>query len=158
MAPTLLVVAVVVALGVLYFTFGSSRSTITPSSPTEPPVPARPTAAASGSPTSPNLTAAQRNAVRSASAYLKLSGFSRQGLIDQLSSEYGDRFSVGDATVAVDSLEINWRAQAARSATSYLKMSGFSCKGLIDQLSSEHGDKYSVEQATYGATQAGICS
>jgi hypothetical protein len=86
-----------------------------------------------------------------------MSGFSRQGLIDQLSSEYGDRFTVGDATAAVDSLDIDWRTQAARSAASYLKMSGFSCQGLIDQLSSQHGDKYTAEQATYGATQAGIC-
>jgi hypothetical protein len=115
------------------------------------------TATVAGSPTSANLTAAQRNAGRSANSYLKLSGFSRQGLIDQLSSEYGDRFGVGDATVAVDSLDIDWRSQAARSAASYLKMSGFSCQGLIDQLSSQHGDKYTVDQATYGATQAGIC-
>jgi hypothetical protein len=114
-------------------------------------------ASPSGSDTSRSLTAAQRNAVRSANAYLKLSGFSRRGLIDQLSSEFGDKFSVADATVAVDSLNTNWNTQAARSAASYLKVSGFSCRGLIDQLSSEHGDKYTVEQATYGATQAGIC-
>ena len=111
----------------------------------------------SGSPASGNLTAAQRNAVRSANSYLQLSGFSRQGLIDQLSSEVGDSYSVGDATVAVNSLSTDWNAQAARSAVSYLELSGFSCRGLIDQLSSEAGDKYTVEQATYGATQAGIC-
>ena len=111
----------------------------------------------SGSPASGNLTAAQRNAVRSANSYLQLSGFSRQGLIDQLSSEFGDSYSVGDATVAVNSLSTDWNAQAARSAVSYLELSGFSCRGLIDQLSSEFGDKYTVEQATYGATQAGIC-
>ncbi len=104
-----------------------------------------------------NLTAAQRNAVRSANSYLQLSGFSRQGLIDQLSSEFGDSYSVGDATVAVNSLSTDWNAQAARSAVSNLELSGFSCRGLIDQLSSEFGDKYTVEQATYGATQAGIC-
>ena len=115
------------------------------------------TAAPSGSPASGNLTAAQRNAVRSANSYLQLSGFSRQGLIDQLSSEFGDSYSVGDATVAVNSLSTDWNAQAARSAVSYLELSGFSCRGLIDQLSSEFGDKYTVEQATYGATQAGIC-
>jgi len=86
-----------------------------------------------------------------------MSGFSRQGLIDQLSSEFGDRFSVGDATAAVDSLDTDWRVQAARSAAAYLKTSGFSCQGLIDQLSSQHADKYTVEQARYGATQAGIC-
>ena len=104
-----------------------------------------------------NLTAAQRNAVRSANSYLQMSGFSRQGLIDQLSSEFGDSYSVGDATVAVNSLSTDWNAQAARAAVSYLELSGFSCRGLIDQLSSEDGDKYTVEQATYGATQAGIC-
>ena len=104
-----------------------------------------------------NLTAAQRNAVRSANSYLQMSGFSRQGLIDQLSSEFGNSYSVGDATVAVNSLSTDWNAQAARSAVSYLELSGFSCRGLIDQLSSESGNKYTVEQATYGATQAGIC-
>ena len=141
-----------------------------PASPTPPPPPRdsapgaadgapanNVTTAPSGSPASGNLTAAQRNAVRSANSYLQLSGFSRQGLIDQLSSEFGDRRSVGDATVAVDSLSTDWNAQAARSAVSYLELSGFSCQGLIDQLSSEFGDKYTVEQATYGATQAGIC-
>ena len=141
-----------------------------PASPTPPPPPRdsapgaadgapanNVTTAPSGSPASGNLTAAQRNAVRSANSYLQLSGFSRQGLIDQLSSEFGDRYSVGDATVAVDSLNTDWNAQAARSAVSYLELSGFSCQGLIDQLSSEAGDKYTVEQATYGATQAGIC-
>jgi hypothetical protein len=115
------------------------------------------TPTASGSPTSRNLTVAQRNAVRSANSYLQLSGFSHRGLIDQLSSEFGDQFGVEDATVAVDSLSIDWSTQAARSAASYLKLSGFSCEGLIEQLSSQHGDKYTVEQATYGATQAGIC-
>ena len=115
------------------------------------------TVAPSGSPASGNLTAAQRNAIRSANSYLQLSGFSRQGLIDQLSSEFGDSYSVGDATVAVNSLSTDWNAQAARSAVLYLALSGFSYQGLIDQLSSEFGDKYTVEQATYGATQAGIC-
>jgi host cell surface-exposed lipoprotein len=86
-----------------------------------------------------------------------MSGFSRRGLIDQLSSEYGNKFSIGDATVVVDSLNSDWSEQAARSAAAYLKMSGFSCRGLIEQLSSEHGNKYTVEQATYGAKQAGAC-
>lgn len=103
------------------------------------------------------LTPAQRNAVRSAQAYLRMSGFSRQGLIDQLSSEYGDQFSVADATVAVENLDVDWNAQAARSAAAYLQMSGFSCQGLIDQLSSSHGEQFTVDQARVGATRAGAC-
>jgi hypothetical protein len=116
----------------------------------------RPTASTQSAPDA-GLTTAQRNAARSAQSYVNMSGFSRRGLIDQLSSEYGNQFSIEDATVAVDSLNIDWNEQAARSAAAYLKMSGFSCRGLIEQLSSEHGNKYTVEQATYGARQAGAC-
>ena len=112
----------------------------------------------SASALSSSLTVAQRNAVRSAKSYLQVSGFSRQGLIDQLSSQYGGQYAVGDATAAVDSLNINWNTQAVKSAEEYLQVSGFSCQGLIDQLSSQYGGQYTVGQATYGATQAGICS
>lgn len=104
-----------------------------------------------------NLTVSQSNAVRSAKQYLSFSGFSRNGLIGQLSSDAGDGYDIADATVAVDTLNIDWNMEAARSAKQYLSFSGFSCKGLINQLSSSAGDKYTVEQATYGAKQVGIC-
>lgn len=105
-----------------------------------------------------NLTGPQKNAVRSARQYLSISGFSRDGLIEQLSSRYGSGYEVADATVAVDSLNVDWNANAVRSAKQYLNLTGFSCKGLIDQLSSSAGAKYTVSQATYGARQAGACS
>lgn len=104
-----------------------------------------------------DLTKPQQNAVRSAKQYLSLQGFSRDGLIQQLSSEYGDDYRIADATVAVDSLGTNWNQQAVRSAKQYLALQGFSCRGLIQQLSSSAGDKYSVKQATHGANQAGAC-
>ena len=104
-----------------------------------------------------DLTRAQKNAVRSANSYLEVSGFSRVGLISQLSSEYGNGYDVRDATVAVDSLSVDWNTQAVRSANSYLEMSGFSCNSLIKQLSSEYADKYTQSQARYGAQQAGAC-
>lgn len=103
------------------------------------------------------LTGPQNNAVRSARQYLSINGFSRNGLIEQLSSDAGDGYEVNDATVAVDSLNIDWDEQAVKSAKQYLSMSGFSCKGLIEQLSSSAGDGYTVSQATYGAQQAGAC-
>jgi uncharacterized membrane protein YeiB len=105
----------------------------------------------------PPMTAQQQNAARSAQQYLSISGFSRQGLIDQLSSSAGDGYSVQDATVAVDSLTVNWNAEAVKSAKQYLSISAFSCNGLIQQLDSSAGDKYTVAQATYGAQQAGAC-
>ncbi|MBF0877242.1 hypothetical protein HKD21_10335 [Gluconobacter cerevisiae] len=104
-----------------------------------------------------NLTSVQNNAVRSAINYLNMSGFSRAGLIHQLSSDAGDGYPVADATVALDSLAVDWNENAVRSAKQYLEVSGFSCKGLIHQLSSTAGDKYTLGQATYGAHKAGAC-
>jgi hypothetical protein len=103
------------------------------------------------------LTRPQKNAVRSANSYLEFSSFSRNGLIFQLSSEYGGGYDIRDATVAVDSLSVDWNTQVVRSANSYLEMSGFSCNSLIKQLSSEYADKYTQSQARYGAQQAGAC-
>jgi len=92
----------------------------------------------------PILTIPQRNAQRSAKQYLSMSGFSRAGLIGQLSHDAGDGYNVADATVAVDSLSVDWNEQAVRSARQYLDMMGMSCKGLTQQLSSSAGEKYSA--------------
>ena len=104
-----------------------------------------------------NLTGPQSNAVKSAKNYLSFSGFSRSGLIRQLSSNAGDGYNIDDATVAVDSLNVDWNNEAARSARKYLRMMGFSCRGLIRQLSISSGDQYTVKQATFGAQKAGAC-
>lgn len=104
------------------------------------------------------LSRPQKNAVRSAEQYINMTGFSRNGLIEQLSSDAGNGYEVNDATIAVDSLNIDWNEQAVRSAEQYLDMTGFSCDGLIEQLSSSAGSKYTVDEATYGAQQAGACS
>ena len=103
------------------------------------------------------LTKVQKTAWSSATQYLNTMSFSREGLIQQLSSSAGNSYKVADATVAVDSLVTDWNENAARSARNYLNMSGFSCKGLIQQLSSSAGDKYTVSQAKYGAQKAGAC-
>jgi hypothetical protein len=86
-----------------------------------------------------------------------MKGFSRQGLIDQLSSSAGDGYPVGDATVAVDSLHVDWNAQAVKSAKDYLQMTSFSCQGLVEQLSSSAGEKFTVPQAQYAAHKVGLC-
>jgi hypothetical protein len=92
----------------------------------------------------------QQNAVRKAKSYLDISGFSRQGLISQL--EY-DNFSTEDATFAVDSITVDWNAQAVKKAKSYFDTSGFSHSGLIDQL---EYDGFTPVQAAHGATGAGL--
>jgi hypothetical protein len=99
----------------------------------------------------------QANAARSAQQYLDMTGFSRRGLIEQLSSDAGNGYSAADATAAVDSLAVDWDEQAVRSAKQYLEMTGFSCSGLVEQLSSDAGSKYTKAQARFGAEKAGAC-
>ena len=135
-------------------------TTAAPPPTTAPPPPttaAPPPTTAAPPPTEPARSVSEQQAVRAAQSYLDFSGFSRQGLIDQISSEYGDQFSVQDATAAVDSLNVDYNAEAVQSASSYLEFSGFSCQGLIDQLSSEYGDQYTIDQANFAASQVGLC-
>ncbi len=97
------------------------------------------------------LTPAQGNAVISATSYLAIGSWSREGLIEQLEFE---QYETADATVAVDSLDIDWTQQAIEHAADYLELDGFSCQGLIDQLEFEG---HSTADATAGATAQGIC-
>ena len=83
--------------------------------------------------------------------------FSRQGMIDQLSSEYGDQFSVADATYAADHCGADWNDQAAGAAQDYLDTGmHFSRQGMIDQLTSAYGNQFTRSQAEYGATAVGL--
>ena len=103
-----------------------------------------------------DMTTAQKNAYKAAKSYLSFSAFSRQGLIDQLTSEYGDGYEEEDATFAIEALEANdevdWNEQAYESAKSYLSFSAFSRQGLIDQLTSEYGEQFEADEAEYAVS------
>ena len=133
-----------------------------PATPAPPagPVPAASAAApakARASTKIPAGTVSQRNALRKAESYLEFKGFSRKGLISQLSSTSADGFSKADATWAVAHLTgVNWNEQAVKAGKSYLEFSGFSRSGLITQLSSDAGDQFTKAQATYAADKLGL--
>lgn len=104
----------------------------------------------------PTFTPAQENAIEAAQAYLDMSGFSRAGLIGQLSSKAGDGYKMADAVFAVSHVKVDWKKEAVEAAQAYLDMSSFSRAGLIDQLSSKSGDQFTRAQATYAANKAGL--
>ena len=97
----------------------------------------------------PELTAEQQNALDAAEAYLDMSAFSKQGLIEQLSSSAGDGYPKKAAKFAANHVDVDWNAQAVKAARDYLDMTSFSKQGLIEQLSSSAGDGYTLSQATY---------
>ena len=104
----------------------------------------------------PDMTASQEQAVGAARDYLNVTAFSRLGLIQQLSSRYGEGFSTADATFAVDYIGADWNEQAAKSAKAYLAMQHFSRAGLIQQLESRYGEQFTHAQAVYGVKAAGL--
>ncbi|MFD8495909.1 Ltp family lipoprotein [Amycolatopsis sp. NPDC059657] len=134
----------------------TSQATAPTSQATAPPQ-STPEAVAPATSEAPQFSPQVELARSSAESYLSISGFSRAGLIKQLSSQAGDGYPKDVATQAVDSLHIDWNAQAAKSAQSYLDIQPFSCSGLVNQLSSSAGDGYTKAQATYGAHQTAAC-
>ena len=98
-----------------------------------------------------DMTMSQANAYDAALSYLEFSHFSKKGLIDQLSSEYGDGYDLKDAKFAVNAVEenglVDWYEQAEGAARDYLDSMSFSKNELIDQLESEYGDNFTHDQA-----------
>jgi hypothetical protein len=97
---------------------------------------------------------ANRRALESAESYLAMSGFSKQGLYEQLSSSAGEGFSQAEAQYAVDHVDADWNKEAVESARSYLEMSPMSRNALIEQLSSSAGEGFTYEQALYAVNKA----
>ena len=64
--------------------------------------PAAPAPAQPAAPAAPAVTVSQQQALDSAKSYLDMGGFSRAGLIDQLTSHYGEKFTLAQATYAAN--------------------------------------------------------
>jgi Host cell surface-exposed lipoprotein len=104
----------------------------------------------------PAMTKAQQQAVGAAQDYLSSTGFSKAGLVDQLTSQYGSQFSKADATFAVNHIAVDWNQQAVRVAKEYLAAMHFSRSGLIEQLTATYGGRFTKAQAVYAAGRVGL--
>jgi hypothetical protein len=96
---------------------------------------------------------ANSRALESAESYLGMSGFSKQGLYEQLSSSAGEGFTQPEAQYAVDHVDADWNKEAVESARSYLEMSPMSRAELIEQLSSSAGEGFTYDQALYAVNK-----
>jgi Host cell surface-exposed lipoprotein len=109
-----------------------------------------------GNAPAPEFTTAQQQAITSAQSYLDSGqGFSKAGLMDQLTSSFGEGFSHRLAKFALANVQVNWNRQAVISAKSYLRSGqGFSYAGLVQQLESPYGEQFTPAQAQHGAAVA----
>lgn len=121
---------------------------------------AAPSPAEPAEPEKPAMSTAQSSAVRSAESYLSFKGFSRAGLTQQLTSEYGEGFTAEDAEFAIAYIEsagkVDWNQEAVQAAESYLEFKGFSRDGLYDQLTSEYGEQFTPDQANFALSAVGL--
>ncbi len=107
------------------------------------------------------LSAEAKKAVEDAKAVLNLnSGFSKDMLIEQLSSKYGFGYSIEAATEAVEYLEkalpIDWNEQAVLRAKAYQDVMTISKDLLFEVLTSKDGSQFTKEQAEYALQKLGL--
>ena len=102
------------------------------------------------------MTVSQANAIQAAERYLAMSAFSRAGLIQQLSSKYGEGYPRPDAIYAVDHVSVDWNEQAVRAAKQHLAERSFSREGLIHQLKARYGDGFTHAEAVHGVNQTDL--
>lgn len=134
---------------------GSSfDTTVAPPTPTPAPpvVTAAPVVTAKVS----TETVSQRAAVSKAQSYIAYTGFSKKGLIHQLTSAAGEGFSQADAEYAVAHIVVDWNAEAVEKAKSYMEFMPMSRAGLIHQLTSSAGEGFTKAEAEYAANAVGL--
>ena len=97
----------------------------------------------------PDVPAEYRSALKKAESYSEMMHMSKQGIYDQLTSEYGEQFSPEAAQYAVDNLQADYNANALAKAQSYQDDMNMSPEAIRDQLTSEYGEQFTQEEADY---------
>ena len=90
-----------------------------------------------------------KNALKKATQYSSIMHMSKQGIYDQLTSEYGEGFPEDAAQYAIDNIEADWEANALAKAKDYSDTMHMSKQGIYDQLISEYGEKFTEDEAQY---------
>lgn len=88
-------------------------------------------------------------ALNKAELYAETMYMSKQGIYDQLVSEYGEGFPPEAAQYAIDNLDWDWKANALKKAEQYAETMNMSNQSIYEQLISEYGEKFTHEEAQY---------
>src|SRR5699024_9586292 len=79
-----------------------------------------------------------KNALDTAYSYANIMNMSKQGIYDQLVSEYGSNFPEDAAQYAIDNLDVDWNYNALQTAKSFYENMSMSKQTIYEQLISEH--------------------
>ena len=95
------------------------------------------------------MPAEHRSAVKKAQLYADTMHMSKAGIYDQLSSEYGEKFSPEAAQYGIDNVKADWNQNALEKARTYQDTMSMSPEAIRDQLTSEYGEKFTPEEADW---------
>lgn len=90
-----------------------------------------------------------KSALKKAQSYSDTMHMSKAGLYDQLTSEYGEKFSAEAAQYAIDNVNADWKNNALKKAESYQETMSMSPAAIYDQLISDYGEKFTAEEAQF---------
>lgn len=99
--------------------------------------------------TTENVTTEYKSALKKAERYSSTQSMSKARLYDQLTSEYGEKFSKEAAQYAIDNVKADWKENALKKAQRYQSKQSMSPNRIYDQLTSDYGEKFTKEEAQY---------
>lgn len=97
----------------------------------------------------PSVPAEYKSALTKATEYANIMHMSKQGVYDQLVSQYGEKFSPAAAQYAIDNVKADWSANALAKAKDYQNEQQMSPAAIHDQLTSQYGEKFTQAEADY---------
>lgn len=74
---------------------------------------------------------------------------SKKAIYDQLTSDYGEKFSPEAATYAINNIKANWNKNALQKAKDYQEEQNMSPDAIYDQLTSNYGEQFTPDEANY---------
>lgn len=90
-----------------------------------------------------------KSALKKAQTYSDMMNMSKVGLYEQLTSEYGEKFSQEAAQYAIDNVKADWKENALKKGKTYQDTMAMSPSAVYDQLVSEYGEQFTAEEAQY---------
>jgi TM2 domain-containing membrane protein YozV len=147
-----IVFAIAVVLSVIISSTSANRGTsIKLDSGTNPPAITTDNSNSNNEPAKqePSVPVEYKSALSQADTYANTMHLSKQGLYDQLVSQYGGKFTAEAAQYAIDNVKADWNANALDQAKTYQNDMHLSPAAVRDQLVSQYGGKFTEAEADY---------
>lgn len=74
---------------------------------------------------------------------------SKKAIYNQLTSDYGEKFSSDAANYAIANIKANWNKNALHKAKEYQEEQNMSPDAIYDQLTSDYGEQFTPDEANY---------